>query len=470
MKSAFYIRDRKIKDGLIAPIFAVMGVITFLAARGWSGPPPTNFFEMQRYETSVRTVDFIVLVMLIIVGLFIRRFRKRVDIERQSAEEVLSRDPRKPILYLRAFDSDREQYKGNMNAAFYLANPMTVLALAAREHTFEEKLLIDVDQIGPFVGLAEPSGPAEISGAARFPTLGDDWQTVVGKLLEMSELIILRTGMGTGLIWELEELRRRNLYQKVILYIEFYGEDSASVCKARFEKFANWLHGRLNFNLPTYRRGVRYLYTPISGEPLAGQAKRLSEALAALGYFVEPNGVRASIKATWLGASYLMRPFSRKLGGPASWAMLLAVSGALGASLGLFWFLLDSWSQSTTPVIQGIISGMPVIVFIAAGVTLGRFGGFLGLAGSLGYVAAGFACSIAFIVFYLIALVLHFGSAFVINPVLSPFMVLGTMSLMTPFLAWCFGLSKSEQSIVAVWRKTLDGSRTGQLPYAAPPP
>ena len=153
---------------------------------------------------------------------------------------------------------------------------MTVLALAARERSFEEKLLIDVDQIGPFVGLAEPRGPAEISGAARFPTLGDDWQTVVGKLLEMSELIILRTGMGTGLIWELEELRRRNLYQKVILYIEFYGEDSASVRKARFEKFANWLRGKINFNLPAYRRGVRYLYTPIWGEPLTGQAKRLA--------------------------------------------------------------------------------------------------------------------------------------------------------------------------------------------------
>ena len=74
----------------------------FVAIRGWLGPPPTNFFEMQHYEASVRTADFIVLMMLIIVGLFIRRFRKRIDIERQSAEEVLLKDPRKPILYLRA--------------------------------------------------------------------------------------------------------------------------------------------------------------------------------------------------------------------------------------------------------------------------------------------------------------------------------------------------------------------------------
>ena len=47
-------------------------------------------------------------------------------------------------------------------------------------------------------------------------------------------------------------------------------------------------------------------------------------------------------------------------------------------------------------------------MFIVAGVALGRFGGFLGLAGSLGYVAAGFACSIAFIVSYVMALVFHF--------------------------------------------------------------
>ena len=66
---------------------------------------------------------------------------------------------------------------------------------------------------------------------------------------------------------------------------------------------------------------------------------------------------------------------------PETWA-----SGVVGyASGGLrrarsgsrsFLVLLDSWSQNTTPVIQGIINGIPIIMFIVAGVALGRFGGF----------------------------------------------------------------------------------------------
>lgn len=121
----------------------------------------------------------------------------------RGAAQALLRDGRRPVLYLRSFDDEA--------AARVDAGAET--GLRAREVQFAAAL----GAVGPVIAVGLPGETLPFLGAARFYLPLDDWQGTVRRLMDLSQLIVLRLGPGEGLRWEIGEARATQPPAKLIL-------------------------------------------------------------------------------------------------------------------------------------------------------------------------------------------------------------------------------------------------------------
>jgi hypothetical protein len=103
----------------------------------------------------------------------------------QLAPEVLSKDRRAPILYLRPFAVDRR-------AAWY-----------------ERQIVRSLKDLGPIIALGQPE--EEIPATqhiAREYVADDQWQDRVVDLIGRAQLVVIQVGKSEGLTWELTQVVR----------------------------------------------------------------------------------------------------------------------------------------------------------------------------------------------------------------------------------------------------------------------
>lgn len=124
----------------------------------------------------------------------------------RGAAQALLRDGRDPVLYLRSFDDDETAARVDDWA------DLTV-------HPREEQLAAALAVVGPVIAVGRPGEPLPLLGAARFYLPLDDWQGTVGRLMDLSQLIVLRLGHGEGLRWEIERARATQPPEKLILLV-----------------------------------------------------------------------------------------------------------------------------------------------------------------------------------------------------------------------------------------------------------
>jgi hypothetical protein len=103
--------------------------------------------------------------------------------------EVVARDERKPILYLRSFAEEQ------------------------RVQAEEEALARVMNEAGPFVAIGKPGEELPPLGASRFyardfESVGTSWQGLITTLLGGATLTFVAPGATPGLGWELSECRR----------------------------------------------------------------------------------------------------------------------------------------------------------------------------------------------------------------------------------------------------------------------
>ncbi|MFI2606577.1 transferase [Kitasatospora sp. NPDC018619] len=122
----------------------------------------------------------------------------------RGAAQTLLADGRRPVLYLRSFEDDRIAARIDDGAEINL-------------HTREEQFASALGAIGPVIAVGRPGEPLPLVGAARFYLPLDDWQSTVLRLMELSQLIVLRLGQGEGLWWEVEQARATQPARKLIL-------------------------------------------------------------------------------------------------------------------------------------------------------------------------------------------------------------------------------------------------------------
>jgi hypothetical protein len=116
-----------------------------------------------------------------------------------AAGELLARDPRPPVVYLRSFQADATAAKsadgvrllGGFNRIFDTT-------------TIEERLVAALSAIGPVIAIGKPGETLPMLGAARMYVDDEHWQRTVHLLMERAALVVLRLGDTPGFWWELE--------------------------------------------------------------------------------------------------------------------------------------------------------------------------------------------------------------------------------------------------------------------------
>lgn len=109
-----------------------------------------------------------------------------------NLQQILDRDGRPPIIYLRSFEHDQ-------HGAW-----------------LESALTQATSDWGPLVAIGRPGEIIPPDGAARF-YVGDDWQAVVTHLIEVSQLVLIRLGGTEGLAWEMQQIVASAAHEKLVL-------------------------------------------------------------------------------------------------------------------------------------------------------------------------------------------------------------------------------------------------------------
>ncbi len=152
-----------------------------------------------------------------------RRGRKHFAV---SARELLERDPRPPVIYLRSFQADKEAAAAVTSPV--LAGPFALLhpieTWSRLFETFdsrtEEELLVEaLGQVGPVVAIGKPGEKLPELGAARTYVSDAEWQTTVRDLFGRAALAVLRIGQTPGFYWEVEHSAKSLDPRRLVLLV-----------------------------------------------------------------------------------------------------------------------------------------------------------------------------------------------------------------------------------------------------------
>lgn len=178
----------------------------------------------------------IALLMLLSTGL--RNLGRLTS--RQSLEKQVGRDPRPPILFLRAFKDDQATLpRGGILHR--------LLRVEFGRRRLDHVLVEEFSRFGPVVALGRPGQRMLPFGAARIYVQHDGWQAKVLELAERSAHIVLVADDGAGVEWEIETMLAPGLRAKTIfLATERLGDLSASArLRAMVERESATSTGRL---------------------------------------------------------------------------------------------------------------------------------------------------------------------------------------------------------------------------------
>jgi hypothetical protein len=122
-----------------------------------------------------------------------------------DARELLARDQRPPILYLRTFDDDNEESRNPDSGGMIFG-------------TYEERLIRAMRRYGPVVAIGRPGERLPPLGAARMYA-DADWKRTVSELAAKARLVVLRPAATEAVLWEATTAARVAGGDKVALYV-----------------------------------------------------------------------------------------------------------------------------------------------------------------------------------------------------------------------------------------------------------
>ncbi|HEX6984320.1 MAG TPA: hypothetical protein VF170_03035 [Planctomycetaceae bacterium] len=133
-----------------------------------------------------------------------------------SAAAALSRDPRPPLLFLRAFVDDGSFSRPNWLLTTMLS--LVPIGYANRRLSHEEELVRVIKHLGPVVAVGRPGERLPGLGAARLYLPHEQWQAGVKALMDRSQLVILR--IWQGVLWELRTAIELVAPERLVIYAE----------------------------------------------------------------------------------------------------------------------------------------------------------------------------------------------------------------------------------------------------------
>jgi hypothetical protein len=155
--------------------------------------------------------------------------RAGLDSRRRTAKEAPPPES-PPVLYLRSFEDDAtaSAFRGDL--------------------TEEENLVRALAHIGPVVAIGKPGEELPLAGASRLYVTDDCWQERVVELVGLARLVVIRTGLSPGLMWELQTVLKLSEPSRVLLA----ADDAKEITRLISEVQA--VHASPPFRLPFRRK------------------------------------------------------------------------------------------------------------------------------------------------------------------------------------------------------------------------
>ncbi len=140
----------------------------------------------------------------------------------RRAEDVLAKDPRAPIVFLRSFGEESEDF--GLRSFFRAVGTAFTsrsmgLTVSPWGPTFQSQLAMVMERIGPYIAVGRPGAPLPGTGAARLYVPDDLWQARVCELLQGARLVIIRAGTSAGLQWEIKNVMQSIRPQQLLVIL-----------------------------------------------------------------------------------------------------------------------------------------------------------------------------------------------------------------------------------------------------------
>jgi hypothetical protein len=147
---------------------------------------------------------------LILLGAAFPCFKLDKQQRQQSAREILVKDQRPPVLFLRSCQSDAARIKSKARFLLPFYPNWT-------GRSFEELLAPALGQHGPFIGLGNPEDYLPTLGAAKVYERDERWQETASGFIRRARIVIIMEGETPGLRWELSHVRQQCNPRRVFL-------------------------------------------------------------------------------------------------------------------------------------------------------------------------------------------------------------------------------------------------------------
>jgi hypothetical protein len=170
----------------------------------------------------------IISIALLCAGSLLLRLARATATLRAS--ELLSRDDRAPVLYLRSFKDDALRIWTDRAGRRTWLDRLTA---PARER-FEQVIAWHLWSYGPVVAISRPGSAGQPIGAAREELPAESWTRDIQEWLVAAQLIVMTVGRTEGVQWEVEQIRRLGLWPKVILLFPPVSDDELAI---RWQEF-----------------------------------------------------------------------------------------------------------------------------------------------------------------------------------------------------------------------------------------
>jgi hypothetical protein len=148
---------------------------------------------------------------------------------RETADELLARDTRRPILYLRSFEMEtgragvvgmigqyRKLARGGRDGSYLFAGRSHATRIAERTALNVQRSIIDEQMVfahafsrfGPYIAIGKPSESFKDMdlGAAKKYVENHEWQQAVSEWLRTCAAVVIEAADSEGLRWELAQV------------------------------------------------------------------------------------------------------------------------------------------------------------------------------------------------------------------------------------------------------------------------
>jgi hypothetical protein len=166
-----------------------------------------------------------------------------------DAQEVLRRDQRPPIVFLRPFQEDHHHVHKDPVGEREGGGRSGLLDLFAdkiNESEVEQRLARLLRHVGPFIAVGKPGESLATVGAARTYLTDDQWKDKVESMVRCAGAVILQPELSSGTLWEVELIARVTDLMRLFLIVP-----NPALRPLRYMHIRDLVQERFDVMLPT---------------------------------------------------------------------------------------------------------------------------------------------------------------------------------------------------------------------------